>query len=213
VKTFSARGAIIDAALNAVIPTIVYQFAHRHGVGDSGALGYAAIYPALVAIGGIVWRRTLDPIAAIVLFGLIVSGVGLLVGGGPQILLIRESFVTGALGVLCFVSLLFPRPLMFYFGRWFATRGDREKSAAYDQLWERVHFRAANRLITIVWGFAFTGEFALRVVMAYTLPIPVVLVLGPVALGVITTLTILWTFAYSRRLQARAAAAGFTTPV
>jgi hypothetical protein len=51
-----------------------------------------------------------------------VSIVAVLLGGNPRVLLVRESFFTGALGVSCFVSLvLLPRPLMFYFGRYFAT--------------------------------------------------------------------------------------------
>ncbi len=143
--------------------------------------------------------------AGIVLFGLAVSGVAFAVGGGPRVLLIRESFVSAALALACLVSLALPRPLMFYFGRWFATRGEAKAQAAYDSSWSIPGFRAANRRITLVWGFAFGAEFGLRVAMAFTLPIAVVLAAGPLVLAAITAATIAWTFAYARRARARGA--------
>ncbi|HTW84440.1 MAG TPA: VC0807 family protein [Candidatus Sulfotelmatobacter sp.] len=209
---FSARAAIIDAVLNAAVPTVVYQIAHHRGIDDVHALLLAAIYPAVVAVFGLARRRTLDPVAGIVLFGIVVSLVAFFVGGSPQVLLIRESFVTGALGVLCFVSLLFPKPLMYWFGRWFATHGDAAAARVYDALWERPQVRTANRLLTVVWGVAFCGEFVLRVVFVVTLPIPVVLAVSPIVLAAITIATLTWTFAYVRVLRARAAAAGVVVP-
>ena len=202
-RQLSARAALIDAALNAAVPTAVYQIAHHRGAGDVLALGLAAIFPALVALVGIVRRRTLDPIAGIVLFGLVVSALAFAVGGSARLLLVRESFVTGALGLTCFASLLAPRPLMYYFGRWFATQGEAEAMRIYDLQWANPRFRAANRRITLVWGVAFSGEFALRVTIALTLPTAVVLAAGPLVLAAITAATIAWTFSYARRLRAR----------
>jgi hypothetical protein len=206
VRQPSARAAIIDAVLNAAVPTLVYQIAHHRGASDVLALGLAAIFPAIVALVGIVWRRTLDPIAGIVLFGLAVSACALAVGGDARVLLVRESFVTGALGLTCFASLFAPRPLMYYFGRWFATQGEAEAMRTYDLQWANPRFRAANRRITLVWAVAFSGEFALRVAMALTLPTVVVLAAGPLVLAGITIATLAWTFSYARRLRARYAA-------
>jgi hypothetical protein len=202
----SARAALIDAVLNAAVPTIVYQIAHHRGAGDVLALGLAAIFPAVVALIGIVRRRTLDPIAGIVLFGLAVSACAFAIGGGARVLLIRESFVTGALGLTCFASLLAPRPLMYYFGRWFETHGEAEAMRTYDLQWANPRFRAANRRITLAWGAAFSGEFVLRVAMALTLPTAAVLAAGPLVLAAITVATLAWTFSYVRRLRARYAA-------
>jgi hypothetical protein len=195
----SSRGAIIDAVLQAAIATVVYQVAHRFGASDINAIVLAGIYPALVAVVGLVRRRTLDPVSGIILFGLVVSAVGYLLGGGPRVFLIRESFVSGALGIACFVTLLTPRPLMYYFGRWFSSRGDAALMREYDKKWDLSYgFRFGNRVITCVWGVAFFGEFVIRAVLAYTLPIPVVLAIGPIVSAAIVVGTLAWTFAYVR---------------
>jgi 4-amino-4-deoxy-L-arabinose transferase-like glycosyltransferase len=154
-------------------------------------------------------RAALDPIAVLVLLGLAVSAIGFALGGGARIILIRESFFTGALGLVCLASLaVAPRPLMFYFGRWFATQGDPEKVAEYDANWSRQGFRRVNRRITLVWGISYLSEFAIRVAMAMTLPTAVVLAAGPLILTAITAATIAWTFSYARRARRRAIAAG-----
>jgi len=209
-RPFSGRGVILDVLVSAVVPVVVFQVARRLGAAEVPALGYAAIPPAAIAVGGLVRRRAaLDPIAVLVLLGLAVSAIGFALGGGPRIILIRESFFTGALGVVCLVSLaLAPRPLMFYFGRWFETQGNPESVAQYDANWSRPGFRRVNRLITLVWGIAYLGEFAIRVAMAMTLPTAVVLAAGPLLLTAITAATIAWTFSYVRGARRRAIAAG-----
>jgi len=73
------------------------------------ALLWAAVVPAAIAAIGVVRKRTIDPIAAIAIVSIVVSIIGAEIGGGPKVLLIRESFVTGALGLLCPVSLALPR--------------------------------------------------------------------------------------------------------
>src|SRR5262249_39780439 len=99
-----------------------------------------------------------------------------------------------------------PRPLMFYFGRQFATGGDPGRIAAYEAQYQIPAARRVHRLITIVWGVVYTGEFGLRVLMVYTLPIPVVIVVSPLILRGATMATVTWTFAYVRRIRERAAA-------
>jgi hypothetical protein len=153
----------------------------------------------------IVRQRTLDLIAALALVGIAVSMLAVLLGGDPKLLLIRESFITGALSIACFVSLLFPRPLMFYFGRYFSTANDPARSAQYNGLWQYPYFRFVNRVITVVWGVAYTGEFILRVILVYTVPPAVVLAVSPLMQGGITILTLAWTFAYARRAARREA--------
>jgi hypothetical protein len=212
-KPFGASGVILDIIVSAVVPALVYQAARRFGLAEVPALALAAIPPAAVSVVGMVRRRTLDPIAVLVLLGLGVSALGLALGGGAKIVLIRESFFTGALGIACFLTLIaWPRPLMFYFGRYFSSQGDPEAMARYDAMWSIPQFRAVNRRITVVWGIAYLGEFVVRVVMALTLPTGVVLVTGPILLTAITAGTIAWTFSYVRRARRRAKEAGFPDP-
>jgi hypothetical protein len=167
------------------------------------ALSIAAIFPLVDSVVGVLRTRRADLIAVLALLGIAVSLVGVALGGDPRIILIRESFLTGALGIACFGSLFLPRPLMFYFGRQFVAGDDPAKLAAWNAAYAIPAVQRVHRLITIVWGFAYAGEFALRVIMVFTLPPAVVLALSPIILGGITILTIAWTFAYARRARER----------
>src|SRR6185312_16396293 len=76
-----------------------------------------------------------DPIGVMVLLGILVDAVAITLGGSPKLLLLRESFVTGAFGIACFVSLVAPRPLMFYFGRYFMAGSHAERRARFNASW------------------------------------------------------------------------------
>ncbi len=198
-KGFSIRDLLVSALLNAVIPFFLYIFSKKYiSSSEVLALAVAAIFPIFDSVVGIVRHRVFDLIALITLLGIGVSLGALCIGGDPKLLLIRESFLTGALGIICFLSLLFPRPLMFYFGRQMMAGQDPEKLEWFNTRWQYPRARFVNRLITIVWGFAFTSEFILRVFMVYHLPSAEVLLISPLTLWGITIGTIVWTFAYVR---------------
>ena len=122
----------------------------------------------------------------------------LLFGGNPKILLIRESFFTVMFGIACFVSLLLPRPLMFYVGRQLMAGKDPVRVAEFNAQWQVPYTRFVHRLITSVWGIAYVSEFIMRVILVYTLPSVLVLAISPI-LGTGTYIaTFAWTFAYIR---------------
>lgn len=135
-----------------------------------------------------------------------------LISGDERFLLLKESLITGLLGLVCLASLLLPpRPLMFYFGRSFSGGGDAEAARRYDALWQYPTFRAIQRRLTIVWGSGFIGEALLRVLLLQVLPIAVFLAVSQLlALGVVVLLMV-WTVRYVRAARARAAAAGVAT--
>lgn len=108
---------LVDAAL----PFISYQILTGHGIDIIHALIISGVFPAAWSVFGIARVRRVDIIGGIVLLGIAVSIVAALIGGTPKLLLIRESFVTGALGIVALASLLAPRPLMFYFARQIVT--------------------------------------------------------------------------------------------
>jgi hypothetical protein len=198
----SLRGSLRDIGrslvINGVVPLVVYNVLKGQGASDITALGVAAVVPAIDGIVTVVRRHRIDLISALALAGIAVSVIAVLIGGDPRLLLIRESFLTVALGIACFVSLVLPRPLMFYFGRFFATGDDPAKVARYDMLWQYAYFRHVNRVITLVWGAVYLGEFALRVFMVYRLSINQVLALSPLVFNGITIGVLVWTFAYAR---------------
>jgi hypothetical protein len=198
------RGILLDVALNAIIPFILYRLSkHYISPSELTALAIAAVFPLSKSIFDLLRHRQFDPISLVVLLGILTSGVALLFGGSPRILLLRESLFTGVFGLACFVSLLLPWPMMFYFGRHFVAGDDALKRERFDASWELPQVRFANRLITIVWGTVYGTELVARVVMIYTLSAQLVLVFSPVLIGGLTIFTIIWTFSYVRRIRVR----------
>jgi hypothetical protein len=65
--------------------------------------------------------------------------------------------------------------------------------------------RHTFRVMTIVWAIGWMSEFALRVVMVWTLSIPEVLVISPFVFNGITPGLVAWTLAYGRRERQRGA--------
>lgn len=199
------RGIAVDIALSAGIPFVFYRLAKQYiSPSELVDLAIATTFPLVKSVFGLLRRREADPVSLMVLGGIVVSGAAVLLGSGARVLLVRESIFTGLFGLACFVSLLFPRPLMFYFGRHFMAGKDPEKLARFEMSWSLPALRFAHRLITVVWGAVYLGECLLRVLLVYKLPPGEVLVISPILLGGLTIVTILWTFRYGRLLRQRA---------
>lgn len=164
---------------------------------------WATTFPVLKSAYDLTRRRELDPVALLVLLGLVTSIIAVVASGDSRLLLIRESFFTGAFGLACLISLLFPRPLMFYFGRYFMAGRDSKKRQVFDARWHDPVGRRANMLVTVVWGLVYVGEFVFRVALVYRLPAAVVLAITPFLTGVATGGTIIWTFWYAYRVRER----------
>jgi hypothetical protein len=195
-STSMMRGLLPSLLLNIAIPLALYFLAKRFNASEITALSLASLFPLVDSIFGIVRHRSLDILAVIALLGTGVGIVGVLLGGNESLILIRESFFTGALGLTCFFSLLLPRPLMFYFGRHFMAGRDPAKLASFNAQWQHPYARFVHRLITVVWGTVFLGEFLIRVLLVLNLPHALVLAVSPVILTIITIATFTWTFAY-----------------
>ena len=210
-RRFSTRsillGIIPSLIIDGALPFIVYTLLRPHTT-ELLALTASALPPLISNIISIIRTRKLDAFGTMILLGIIVSMGAIFLGGDPKILLIRESIFTVALGIACFISLLLPKPLMFYISRHFAAEGSVEKLATFDALWQYKNFRATNYLITIVWGTAWVSEFILRVILVFTLSIPQFLIVSPIVFNAITVGLILWTTTYSvrsgRRMRERA---------
>ncbi len=199
------REMLIDAG----IPWICYQASMAYlSHSEVVALLIASVFPTVKTLYGLSRRRDLDPVSLLILAGLLFGLGALAFGGGAKILLVRESLFTGAFGLACLISLLGRSrpPVMFYFGRFFAAGSDPRLRAAFDQNWQYPAFRRVQRIMTLVWGLVFVGEFALRVVFIYTLSPAMVLAVSPLVLGGASVLTMLWTFRYAARARKAGAA-------
>lgn len=201
------RGIARSVIVSAICPYVLFQILSQHGVPTVEALSAGAVFPLGATLVSWFRVRRVDGIGIVTLALIIVGVVTSLISGNVRFVLVKESLLTGGFGVVCLVSLLAPRPLMFYFGRQFATGGDPARLAWYDGLWQYPAFRFMNRLITVVWGVAYLLEALVRVVLSFVLAPAAVIAVSPVlALGV-TFLLVTWTIAYSRRVARRGEAA------
>jgi hypothetical protein len=200
-KSSLLRSLLSLIIVNVAIPFGCYILLKAHGASDVAALGVAGIAPALDAVVSFLRSRRINIISLFVLGGIIVGIFAIFLGGDPRVLLIRESLFTGALGITCFASLLFPRPLMFSVGRSLIAGRDPEHIARYNQLWQNSSVRRTSRVTTVVWAIVYSSDFLLRLLLVATLPVAAVLVVGPLLTGSLIGVTLLWTFAYLRRAR------------
>lgn len=196
------RSLLPSIVINGVLPYVLYILLSPH-LPQVTALAITAVPALIYTLIGFVLKRRIDLIGAIALITIAIGIISALVIHDPRVFLIRESFFTAAYGILCFVSLLFPRPLMFYFGRYFVSGNDRAKMAIYDALWQYPYFGFVNRMITIIWGVGFLGEAVVRTILVYNLSTAQFLAISPIVLYGITFGVIIITMLYSRHARQR----------
>src|SRR3979409_86115 len=124
--------------INGVAPYFIYfVLHHQFQVAELPALLATSIPPLLDALVGIVRWRRIDFQAGFVLFtiGLSFGLVG--VGGDPRLVLIRESFITVGIGLAFILSNPLPRPLGFFFARYFMAGNDQARLAWVNNRWQR----------------------------------------------------------------------------
>ncbi|MFE3179660.1 VC0807 family protein [Streptomyces violascens] len=200
----AALGWILTIALNVVAPIITYNALHDHGWSEFAALLAGSAWPVLDSAFHLVWRRRLDEFAIVTLVFLVITAVVSLVGAhSARALLLKDSAVTGLFGLLCLATLLAPRPLMFYFGRKFATDGTAASTAWWDGLWQFEGFRKTVTTMTTVWGVAYCLEAVTRIGLAYTLHTDTMVTLSPFMIYGVLGALVVWTTMYGKRSRRR----------
>ncbi len=183
-----------------ILPFVVYAIIRPHLQSDAAGLAIVMVFP-VVEIG---WERRrrgrFEPIGIIALVGISLGLIGAVVSGGDATLLkIRESAITGVFGVVCLVSLLRARPMMWYLGREFATGGDPERRQQFNQIWDLPGTSRRFRIVTLVWGVGFVAEAVGRTIMAFTLSTGIFLVLSFAFNAAVLAGLFGFTAVYSRR--------------
>lgn len=148
----------------------------------------ASLVPVISNVFNFVRRHSFDVVGIIVLIGLLVGVVPAIFGGSQRLLLVRESFVTGLLGVVLLVSAIRHRPLAYHVIREFLTANEALPHERWDVLWRCGYFRHTIRGITIGWGALLLGEFVLRAFMALRMNIAFVLGAGPLFITILLLL-------------------------
>lgn len=204
------RALLLEYGINLLAPWVVYKLTAPR-LGEMGGLVASGVPPLLWALGGLLRNRRLDALSGLVLLGIVMSVVASLLGGDPRLLLMRESLVSGSIGLAFLVSLAFGRPLVFYLGRATVARESAQEAARFEQLWDNnAGFVRAIRLITAMWGAGLCGEFLLRAWMVTHWPIDRVLIVSPTLGYIVYGGLAAWTVWYRARMAMRAKAAAKT---
>ncbi|MEJ2862782.1 VC0807 family protein [Actinomycetospora flava] len=175
------RPAVTTVLLDIAGPLIVYYVLHALGVDDLVALTASALPPLVHLVVTGVRDRRLPPIAVLALIALVAGLASALVAGSPRELLARDAWISAPLGLWMLITLR-GRPFCFTVTQTLLPH----RAELMENLWiTDAPFRRVWRTITAAWGAVGLADSALRVVMASTLPVPVVPALGT-ALGVVS---------------------------
>ncbi len=187
--------------LGVVAPFAVYQVATSFGASDLAALAWGAVFPLIGIALGFARTRKLDAISAISLASIVVGLAGGLLLHSAEFLLVKDSLVTGTIGLVFLGSLLAERPLIFTIGRSQAPG----RADVFDRRWAEPAFRHALRRMTAIWGITLLAEATARVVLSLLVPPAVLLLVSPLLAAAVIGPVAIWTM--RRRAHMRPAAA------
>jgi hypothetical protein len=145
-------------------------------------------------------QRRLDAISMLVLGGIAVSIALVALGGSERVLLLRESLITAAIGLVIAASVVARRPIVFFVARQVAGGGDPAGIARWDARWEQEPaLRRSLRVLSLVLGLGLVVEMAVRTVMLFEMETAHFLLVSPFVQYGLTGALIAWSLFYMRR--------------
>ena len=200
------RTLVPQLAAGGVAPFLVYQLAHHNGMADAPSLALATVVPAMWVIGNFAWRRRIEVIPGIALFGIVIGLIAVVAFHGNELALkMRESLISGALGLTFLVSLVVSeRPFIYHLGKAMASSQGDSARADFETLWGEERARQVVRVLTALWGAGLFGEAVLRAILALTVPTGTFLAMAPVIGWVIIGSLMWFTVTYIRSSRRRA---------
>jgi intracellular septation protein A len=201
--SFSFRQLIPTIGFDVAMPIVAFNLLVHYGVSTLLALVAGGRFPAINNVRVWIRSRRLEPLGIIVMTFLAIGTAASLISGSVFFTLIKESFLTATFGFICLGSLLAQRPLLFYISRQFVAGDDPARLEWWNGLWEYPQFRAAQRLVTAVWGVAYIAEALLRVGLAIYLSPAEVVAISPIMAFGVTIVLIAWTRRYMLAMRER----------
>ena len=156
-----------------VLPVGSFYVLRAFGAGQWLALAVSGVLVLPWIVWGLVRRWRVEMMAVFTLSLMVVGTLLTLVTGDPRVLLIRDSWLTAAVGVWMLVTLFTRRPFMMAASRGIVIAKVGEKGlTAWEARWdEDAAFRHHFRLVTAVWGAGLLLDAVLRAVLVYTIPL------------------------------------------
>jgi hypothetical protein len=160
---------------------IYYLLRNAFGVSLWLSLALSSIGPAVRAIAGLAAERKLNLLAVLVLAVSLVSIAVSFLAGDPRAMIAKDSIVSSVIAFAILGSVVLRRPLMSAGLKPFMTRGEPQRTAAWDRLSAASpRFRRLELLFSTAWGLVLLAECAARLAGAYTLPVTTMVWLGTV---------------------------------
>ncbi|MEU0304592.1 VC0807 family protein [Streptomyces sp. NPDC006175] len=201
-KGRSPRTVLIEAAaLDVALPLLLFYGLRLMGVNQWLALVLSSALPLVRLVYRAIKDRRVERPTLFSLSIMLSATLVSLLTGDPRLVLARESYLTALVGLWMLSTLLASRPFIYQ-----ATMPllPEATAAAWRKDWDDVpEFRRAMRVLTVAWGTAFMIDAVARVVMAYTLPVDSVPLLGAGLLTVLLIVIVQFSKAYAKRLSAR----------
>jgi hypothetical protein len=185
-------------------PLGLYYGLRAAGEGVYVALLASTLVSAATAAVPLIRHRRMNGLATYMTCMMLASVVVSLLAGSPRFLLAKEAWLTGLAGIWFLASLRARRPLAYLYTRPM-LEGRLGWPGSWDQLWDTFpRFRRMWRVSSVLWGLGTLLDAALRVVMAYKLPIDVVPGLSTALYVVTSVFLIVVTNAYYIVVRVRA---------
>ncbi|GAB3744754.1 VC0807 family protein [Microlunatus parietis] len=179
------REVALSLVVNAAVPIAVFYGLRALGVDPWTALLLGLVGPAVMTLHSVITKRRIDQLAALVMTALLLSVALSFLTGSPRTLLARDGWVTAVVGGWILLTLL-RTPYYLFALRTFTGGALRD---GINAAWRDIPaFRRVVRRCTVIWGSALLADAASTVVLAYTLPIDLVPVIGAVKLVVLIVL-------------------------
>lgn len=171
---------VVDIAL----PIGLYYVLRTTGIGDHAALLVSSLIPGLSLVSDLLRRRRPDGLSLFMTVMMLGSAAVSLLIQDTRFLLAKDGWITAVAGLWFLGTVRGDRPLALIFSRLLLEGRIGPHRESWDLLWERLPaFRRIWRVVTAIYGVGLLLDAAVRVVMAYTLPVEVVPGLGGVQYG------------------------------
>jgi hypothetical protein len=193
---------VLSLVINGAIPVVVYNFLLDY-YSSFVSLLIATLIPLGDNLFHIVKYRKADAFGLFMLTGFVLSLLAFVLGGNERLILLRESMVTGLLGLIFIASLFFTKPLIYHFAIRFTASDASEKKGQFEKNWELPYFRMVLRVMTAIWGIALLGEAIIKIILVYELSISVFLAVSQLIFYGVIGVAILFTIVYRRYAKIR----------
>ncbi|MDR7240715.1 VC0807 family protein [Neobacillus drentensis] len=193
---------VLSLVINGAIPVVVYNFLVDH-YSSFVSLLIATLIPLGDNLFHVVKYRKADAFGLFMLTGFVLSLLAFVLGGNERLILLRESMVTGLLGLIFIASLFFAKPLIYHFAIRFSSNDETEKKGQFEKNWEVPYFRFVLRIMTAIWGIALLGEAIVKVILIYELSISVFLAVSQLIFYGVIGAAILFTIVYRKYAKTR----------